>query len=370
MNILVFRTGFLGDTIVSLPALRAIRQTFPKAHLILLYGDAGKQSLVSPRALLDGTGIIDEFMPYPLSGKWRKGARALWHRLCLLRTLRKKRISAVIHLEPSYKTPWQSKRDSIYFYLGGARQQIRTLPDRCSHAQVRPLPLHEHEADFFLRSLKSHGIGFEGSVSEALQIRCGAAEEREVQAWMAELNRGSTTARVDWPACAVAVAVGSKMQAKRWPVEYYVNVLKYLTDNHGVWPVFFGGCEDCAVSQSLIDTLGVGWNASGKLSLRGAIAALRKCSFYLGNDTGTMHMAVSAGIPCVAIFSARDYPGKWYPYGSGHRIHRIATDCEGCMLEECIERKRECLTRIDPADVYESCRAVMGRQGEFETLKR
>ena len=72
------------------------------------------------------------------------------------------------------------------------------------------------------------------------------------------------------------------------------------------------------------------------------IAALERCAFYLGNDTGTMHMAVAAGIPCVAVFSSRDFPGNWYPYGNGHVVFRTPIKCEGCFLEKCIENEMRC----------------------------
>jgi heptosyltransferase-3 len=96
------------------------------------------------------------------------------------------------------------------------------------------------------------------------------------------------------------------------------------------------------------------------LNVREGIAALQKCALFLGNDTGTMHMAVAAGIPCVAIFSSRDYPGNWYPYGNNHIVFRTPIDCEGCMLERCIERKMECILSIDEDQVYAAAQKMLG----------
>jgi ADP-heptose:LPS heptosyltransferase len=70
-------------------------------------------------------------------------------------------------------------------------------------------------------------------------------------------------------------------------------------------------------------------------------------------------LAGFVGVPCVAIFSARDIPGKWVPYGSAHRILRRQTDCAGCMLEVC-DRKNLCLTRITTDAVL----------GEWDELSR
>jgi len=113
------------------------------------------------------------------------------------------------------------------------------------------------------------------------------------------------------------------------------------------------------MGQKLITAWGRGHNAAGALGLRPAIAALKRCVFYLGNDTGTMHMAASVDIPCVAIFSSRDRPGLWYPQGTGHKVLRTNIDCEGCGLTECLDRKNECLTRITVQQVIEACESVM-----------
>jgi len=106
-------------------------------------------------------------------------------------------------------------------------------------------------------------------------------------------------------------------------------------DKCDIMPVAFGGAEDAAAAEQLIAVCGRGASACGKLGMRGAIRALRDCRLYVGNDTGTMHMAAAAGVQCVAIFSARNPPGKWFPYGSGHRVHRVAVSCEGCYLDVC-----------------------------------
>jgi ADP-heptose:LPS heptosyltransferase len=82
--------------------------------------------------------------------------------------------------------------------------------------------------------------------------------------------------------------------------------------------------------------------------------ALQRCLAYVGNDAGTMHLAGMVGIPCVGLFSARDYPGQWEPYGEGHVILRHETECAGCMRTVCPYDNR-CLDLIS---VDEAERAV------------
>ena len=99
--------------------------------------------------------------------------------------------------------------------------------------------------------------------------------------------------------------------------------------------------------------------AAGALGIRQSLAALRRCRLYVGNDTGTMHLAVAAGTRCVAIFSARDRPGLWEPYGSGHRVLRRKIECEGCELMECTEKGNACTLAIGVDEVVSACRSIL-----------
>jgi ADP-heptose:LPS heptosyltransferase len=135
-----------------------------------------------------------------------------------------------------------------------------------------------------------------------------------------------------------------------------------MIEEFGIWPVVFGGAEDALVGDKLLEAWGRGYNAAGELSVRAAASALKLCVLYLGNDTGTMHLAAAVGTRCVAIFSARDWPGRWHPYGTDHLIFRKAIECEGCGLVECVERKNECLRRISAEEVLAGCDAILREQ--------
>src|SRR5207244_13352223 len=83
---------------------------------------------------------------------------------------------------------------------------------------------------------------------------------------------------------------------------------------------------------------------------------ISRCTLYLGNDTGTMHLAAAVGTRCIAIFSARDHPGKWYPYGQGHVVIRKRVTCEGCLLTVLEEHGMRCRDEINVEVV---CQAVL-----------
>ena len=154
------------------------------------------------------------------------------------------------------------------------------------------------------------------------------------------------------------------MPAKRWPIERFEQVVARLIEETDAWPVVFGGKEDAEVGRRLLEAWGRGYNACGALSLRGAATALKRCLVYVGNDTGTMHLAASAKTPCVAVFSARHPLGTWSPYGEGHRVFRTQIECEGCSLVTCTDKANECLKRIDTKTISEACLQTIRKKSQ------
>ena len=152
------------------------------------------------------------------------------------------------------------------------------------------------------------------------------------------------------------------MPAKIWPEERYLTVGYSLINELGAIPIIFGDTVDRALGNRLIKAWKSGVNAAGELSVRQAAAVLARCRFYVGNDTGTMHLAAAVKTPCVAIFSARDWPGRWYPYGENNIVLREAVDCEGCMLNVC-NRDLECINMITVESVIAASRQIINLEG-------
>ncbi len=138
----------------------------------------------------------------------------------------------------------------------------------------------------------------------------------------------------------------------------FVEVIQKLIKKYDVFPVIFGGREDFETGQKILANLKTGANAAGKLNIREGSAALGHCKLYLGNDTGTMHMAAAVGVPCVALFAAIDFPGRWYPFGENNKIFRNAVECEGCHTPDCFN-DHKCLKMISAAKVFEACCGIL-----------
>ncbi len=350
MRILVFRIGQLGDTLVAVPALHALRSHFPQAHITLLCDRHPGRGYCVAGEVLAGSGLVDGFESYPVGARGPgRIAMAL-----LLARLRRGRHDLLAYLAPSTRSPERVRRDLAYFRWAGIANAVGahgfdSRPERPKGLPPREFP---READLLLARLARSGIPVPAPGAGNCRIGIGEAERDEVEEWLPEYPQDLGRA---W----IGVGPGSKMPSKVWPTERYAEVVEGLIRRFDVWPVVFGGPEDRQTGARLLLRWKRGYNAAGHLGVRAAAAALARCRLYVGNDTGTMHLAVAAGTRCVAIFSSRDQPGLWEPYGPGHAVLRTRIDCEGCMLERCVDRGMACLLAIGAHEVERECALLL-----------
>lgn len=345
-NILIFRIGHLGDTIVALPALWSLRERFPTSRLTLLTNiDLRNRHYISPASVLPQNGLIDEFIAYPTNLRSVFKAAAL---LKLIGELRSRQFDLAIYLMPRQRTPLQVTRDTIFFRLCGLRGLIGSdflLRNRLEVPCPKPLSSTIREARFLLEMLKDLGIepGLEKTDLLLTPVELASADR-----WIRESSAAAGSATL------IAIAPGAKWKSKRWAEENYSEIVSMLLQDHDVFPVIFGGKEDREAGDRMLGRWGRGANAAGILTVRESAALLRECALYLGNDTGTMHLASAVGTPCVAIFAAVDWIGRWDPFGQGNRLFRSAFHCEGCEPGGCVNKNR-CLELIPKEEVYREC---------------
>ena len=355
-RILVFRTGQLGDMIAALPSIHAIREKWARAHLGLLCDVHPDQTYVLGSDIFRNAGLFDSFELYEVPSESTSLLKRFLLKLRLLLRLRRARYRTLFYLAPTLRSPRQIERDRRFFKAAGLRTfyGMEEFPEVPRPKAGTPLASLGHEADLLLTRLTTSGISIPEINKGSLDLGLGEEERRAVDAWLKNLpsDRGRR-----W----IGVGPTSKMPAKRWPLERFEEVVRMLIEQYDLWPVVFGGAEDKVVGDRLIETWGRGYNAAGSLGVRSAAAALQRCNLFVGNDSGTMHLAACAQTPCVGIFSSRDWPGAWYPYNVKSRVFRSDIECEGCYLVECVERQNECLKRISVEEVLSACREMLER---------
>jgi ADP-heptose:LPS heptosyltransferase len=353
LRALVYRPGSLGDTLVSLPAIAEIRRRFPEHRLSLLTEsqDAGS-TRVSPWVILKETGWFDDVYFYAVRPS-RTAER--WRNVALAMRLRGIRYHDIFSLAPP-RTTKQLRVDAGIFrgVVGASRYHAAQrpawpVPPDIAAAQV------EHEALRLLRIVDPAATG------DALRtVRLAVPDTEQV------LSRGLLSdlgVRPDQ--VLVGVAPGSGRSSTTWPAERFAAVgSALLRQFRDVVLLAIGGSSE----RRLCDELCRAWgprshNLAGRLSVFGSASILSRCTTFIGNDSGPTHLAALVGIPCVAIFSARNAPGQWEPLGGNHVVLEDRPECAGCMLDDCVREAKKCLTRIDTGRVVREAISLIESRG-------
>jgi ADP-heptose:LPS heptosyltransferase len=162
----------------------------------------------------------------------------------------------------------------------------------------------------------------------------------------------------------LSLAISSKVSVTDWGVENWKALMPSL---HREFPrhalIFIGAKEDRSHSAEVAALWpGKTLNLSGELSPRESAAVMQKGDLFLGIDSGPMHLAASVGVRCVAVFSGRNRPGMWFPFGDAHEVIYHKTECFGCKLEVCTTEKKKCILSISVDEVVAAARRAADRK--------
>lgn len=341
--ILVYLVGSLGDTIVCIPALEALRRQFPDDKIILLHD---YQTLVSvtpldivPRKFIDGS------LSYVMHRKpWAK-IREL---LKLRRFIKSKNVKACVYLVASERFGWLVSRDKLFFQSCGIKKLIGFYDFKKADLYARdsdgnPI-LQPSEAVLKLQRLERDGINIENLNFTERLLDFTTPAKFKVVSWLE--SRRQTNLKL------IAMCPGCKRSANDWGIDNFIEIGKRLIATGEYEIVILGGRTDSELAQKMIAAWGAGIDATGEFNPNESGVLFSRCEFMIGNDTGSTHLAAAGGIPCFTVYHFRDNPGHWFPLGKGHQIVQHAPICAGCHLTECPKPNHPCMTEISVEAVW------------------
>lgn len=338
-NIIVFRIGSLGDTLVALPAFHLLRKQYPQSKIILLTNtpvDGGIKAAASHQILM-GSGLVDQFIEYP------HGRFSLPALMRVISEIRKLKPQEVVYLMPR-RTKLQRFRDALFFFIAGI-WRVRGLfvaESANTHHKVPGGEYYESEASRLIRS-----VGFDSN-----------GLDQSLFSLVLQENERDTAKKIlaDISIPFIAISVGAKVPAKDWGSDRWFDLLKKLAGSlpNSYALVCFGSKDEFERCESITsEWSGPVLNLCGALSPRESAAVLERAAIYVGHDSGPMHLASSVGIPCISIFAARDKPGVWFPYGNEENVFYRNVPCSNCKLSVCTEHQMICIYSIEPEEVAE-----------------
>ena len=294
-RILIRSSNWLGDAVMSVPAVRAIKSGRPDVHVTIAAPDK-----IAPmwKLIPEVDAII------PLS----EGSL-----LPVVRLLRQQMPFDVAILFPN------SLRVAVESWLSGIPRRVgyrghwrSWLVNQIVREPRKPGP-PEHHSLRFLRIARE----------------CGAETSN------IEVPNPQQTSNIKHQTL-IGLCPGAEYgPAKRWLPERFAEAAAKITAQSSAQWALFGTKKDAAIGEQIAATIGDHCvNRIGQTTLDQLIGELRQCSLLLTNDTGTMHLAALLGVPVVAVFGSTE-PRLTGPLGNGHTILRHHVECSPCFLREC-----------------------------------
>lgn len=304
-KILIYHVAGIGDTLVALPAFRMIRENFPEAELHLLNIAVVKSLIQAELYKYDTLFARKTFL--------HSGGRLRFY-FNFLSAVLKSRYDALYCFSPDLP-----KSMAALFRLFHGNRIFHCTPD-LSHNNIMLV-------EGYLRRLESFGMSRGKNLLDFPSI---PEELDRAERLAEELRQGK-----DVPL--LAFGIGARKEVCRWPLERYDELIGRLQRRYDFIPVYIGDAEDRKNADMLRSRHGGIFLFDSPCGhLRDTIAFLRHCICFIGNDTGSLHLAATAGIPCAAVFSAHNLPPmEWHPFSADSFMLRHEMECSGCQLRKC-----------------------------------
>ena len=345
-SVCIYRIGNIGDTVCAIPAMRAIRHAYPRAHLTLVTSP-GKAGTVGARELLSGVDWIDEIVEYHAEeiATWRG-------RLELMRRLHAHKFDVWIELPSVRATLATLVRNILVARVVGARWGFGWRWGWVRFA-TRAQTASAEFPDEVVRLLALVGeAGFAGR-DDDFPLQLTEPERRSVTSL---LERNGVTATD-----IVAFAPGAKPVPNRWPAERFAEVAAHLAER-GFAIVVLGGDSDAPLCEQIARAAGGGATSlAGKTTVRETCEILVRSTVLVCNDSGVQHLAAAVGTPCVSLFSRREFLRQWWPHGAGHEVLWKEIECHTCFLNSC-PYDNKCIKLIPVSEVIGAVDRVLVRE--------
>ena len=337
-RILLVRTDRLGDVILTLLMLPAIRACFPDAHIAML--------------LRRYTGEILEGNPYVNELLWYDDDDRLVPFRKMRHIIKEKAFDAAIVVYPRRRLAWLMFRSGIPIRIGTGYRYYSFLFNRRVFEHRRDAK--RHEVEYNLNLLQKLGCQIpENNVRFEIDIPSEA---------VANIDEMLRQLHLDPDKELVVIHPGSGGSAREWPVEQFARLAAKLIAERDVHVLVTGGKgEERKVAEVLIATQGLAIPLVDKLNLKELAALLRSVSLFISNSTGPLHLAVAVETPVVGLFpqitalSAK----RWGPYAGTRKVlvPDKPIDCTECIGSN--GKRCACMQSITVEDVYAASCSIL-----------
>jgi len=336
-NLLIRSTNWIGDAVMTTPAIRAIRKRFPNSHVSLL-----AKPWVMP--VFENSEHIDRLLIYDDKGR-HKG---IFGKFRLARDLKKYHFDAAILLQNAFEAALITFLAKIPLRVGyntDVRQLLLTHAVSCTDEIKK-----QHQTDYYLNIIR--GIGMKED-NRALYLELNQRDRLRAEKTLLEQHL-SLDDKI------VGINPGATYgPAKQWPLDRYAHLADKIQAFTGGRIIIFGGPNDRKLGKKISQKMQHRpIDLSGKTSLGEAMALIERCDLFITNDSGLMHVAAALDVPLIAVFGSTNSITTG-PLSQNSRIVQVPLECSPCLRPECPKGHLNCMDQISVEMVFRSAKDML-----------
>jgi len=340
-KILIRSTNWIGDAIMTTPAVRSIRENFPDAEITLL-------ALPWVADVFAASPRVDHIFVYEKNGRHQ----GIGGKLTLASDLRHKKYDAAILLQNAFEAAFITTLARIPVRGGYTTDGRRIL---LTHGVKKHSDIDlKHQVHYYQEMLAGLGL-----VPGKDQLELFLAPDARQSADQGLKHFFARHGRVPVVGLNPGAAYGP---AKRWPAEKFGRLARLVCAQTDALLLIFGTDADCEaaahIAAAVPDQAGRILDLTGKTNLATAMAYIDRCDAFVTNDSGLMHVAAALQTPTVAIFGSTDHIATG-PYSDQARIIRKPMDCSPCKKTHCSQNDFQCMEQIQAQEVFSSVQAFL-----------
>jgi lipopolysaccharide heptosyltransferase I len=346
-NILVIRLSSLGDVLLSMPAVKAIKAASPSATLSwIVEGGVGE--------LLAHQDFVDRVIEFP--------------RQTLSQALKGGRLMTAVHSLRAFATRLREREYDLVLDFHGIVKSALIVKGARGTRKIGFNGIFAKEGSWLAydervggREAQLHKVSRNMLIASHIGARnFPAVSLAAPPAAVSYIDRFMSEQQVSGPLFAVNPFCSRGSEFKRWNLANYGELIRKVVDTTGVKSIILWGPAEKEEAIRLKEMSGDKAILACSTTVAQLHALLQRTDLYIGGDTGVMHLAAFAGVPVVAIFGPTDHRVNG-PYGEHHTIVRKEVKCNPCRDKSC--KERTCLSSISVNEVFQEVRAAWERTG-------
>lgn len=336
-KILLIELAGIGDTILSTPAIRNLRENHPNSFIYLL-------TFTQPASLLQKSPYLNRIFIF------HKGFKGMLNNFLVLNELRGLRLDAAVNLYQHYSLKGAIKMALLFKFIHPQKTIGRNTDGKGFFYDIKiedAINSPRHDVEYKLDLVKALGCEIK---DKRPRVRVDGLDIEKVEGLLEKSS-------VSGSDLLIGINPGGHRPSRRWDWKNFAQVCQALTTRYRMKIIITGTKDEdrlvrkiaSALPAQIVDTC-------GKLSLSQLAALIRRCNLYITNDTGPMHIANALGTPLVAIIGPG--PMKTAPYLSDKCIIlKKDVDCSPCFKFRCKDMR--CLRTITTDEVIKACDVLL-----------